>query len=1023
MSGKTRKAVLASFVLVILIASTLPLISSGPVDSETAYGGTDTSGWADVSNTIPGSGAISGNYILNGNATLTGTLTVAKDVSVNIDLNGYTIIAAVGSRVFDVTGTLIIQDYAHRSGTGVGSIMGQGTVTGNGGCIIINSGGTVNLNDIAIGSFSVDGNGGAIHVASGATLNMYGAVIGDPSAVTRSDITLEGVVNSASPWANHMSGSSGNISGGQGGGICALGTFTMYRGKICGNVSLTGTQNQGGGGLYIGSGSNVSILSGEFTNNVGNSGGAIYSNGIPTIGSEGRFVLFESNVASVGKNNGGCGNGGAIYLAKDSGSGTSPDSISFINSSFKNNISARFGGAIEIQDTTVSTINYSDCDFISNHSISQPAGALVIDNSSDSLTVNISNGSVFKDNVSGYYLDGSSNVNGKYGGGAIYFYKGNIILNLFDTEIYNNKASQGGAVYCLNQCTAAKITGGFIHDNYSTGAGGAIYVDAELTLDSNPADLSNNLVRISKNSSGGNGGAVYVAKTFKMNAGLIENNGTSGNGGAVYISSGGFTMKGGDLKYNKASNGGAIYVYRGSFLISDGSIIYNEAVGNGGAVVVESGTIQMDGGTIGYNTAGNAGAILCQADATLNGGQIIDNKATQNMDIHLKKTASSTPNLIIDGTTVRNNTLTSEDTVTINVEGGCATFTSGLIKYNLIDADGDSQLNDVAAKMSVGGTIKVIGADIVNCKVTIGDTAYLYCSSQGRLSDGNVEIGSHIEVKQYYTENSLYAFVMVPTSDSSNAISTIIDKDILTAAGVNEEDRQKWYTVWTGQSESNAISMSATISSLSGNGNVMYSVNTVTVQFTLKFDADGGSLSGEGFSSTLTFSGTGGSITFAQGSGSSTISTNGTTSSYSFTVSAIKTDYVFAGWSIGGSGTVMTNGNMNLSDLFSKDHTVTLYAHWVPIGYTIIYNPNGGSGSQMQVVTTETTVTLDSTYSGVRDGFIFVGWNTSNDGKGTHYATGQECNLGLEAGSTVILFAQWIKPSYSGSLEIGSASS
>ena len=150
------------------------------------------------------------------------------------------------------------------------------------------------------------------------------------------------------------------------------------------------------------------------------------------------------------------------------------------------------------------------------------------------------------------------------------------------------------------------------------------------------------------------------------------------------------------------------------------------------------------------------------------------------------------------------------------------------------------------------------------------------------------------------------------------------------------------------------------------------------------------------------------------------ISTNGTTHSYSFTVTATKKDYTFGGWLIGGSGTEIISSTVNLSTLFTGDYTVTLYAHWVPIGYTIIYNPNGGSGSQTQIVTSDTTVTLDSTYSGLRDGYIFIGWNTRNDGTGIHYATGQVCTFGLESGSTVILFAQWIRPSYSGSLTIGS---
>ena len=74
-------------------------------------------------------------------------------------------------------------------------------------------------------------------------------------------------------------------------------------------------------------------------------------------------------------------------------------------------------------------------------------------------------------------------------------------------------------------------------------------------------------------------------------------------------------------------------------------------------------------------------------------------------------------------------------------------------------------------------------------------------------------------------------------------------------------------------------------------------------------------------------------------------------------------------------------------------------------------------------VTESTTVILDYSYSGEKRGYIFIGWNTQSDGKGDHYATGQSHTFPYPAGSTIILYAQWIEPSYSGSLTIGSSPS
>lgn len=957
MNGKTRKAVLVSFVLVVLIASTLPLMSSDPVDSETAYGGTDTSDWVGVSNTIPGSGAISGNYILNGNATLTGTLTVAKDVSVNIDLNGYTITAAVGSRVFDVTGTLTVQDYAHKSGTGMGSIMGQGTVTGNGGCIIINSGGTVNLNDIAIESFSVDGNGGAIHVASGAILNMYGATIGDIGARTKGNISISGQVTGDDPWFNHYGSSGGNVCTGQGGGISVYGTFTMYSGSICGNVSIDRAANDGGGGLYVSSNSVVDIRSGSISYNVGNSGGAIYSDGVPTIGSGGGSVLFQGNVASVGVNDGGCGNGGAIYLGGDASA--TRLSLVFTNVSFIGNISARFGGAIEIQKIPTNTIDFKGCMFRSNHSITQDAGALVIDYNSD-ITVNMSNGSIMEGNVSGYREDGSGGVSGTLNGGAICFYQGTITLNLYDTEISNNKAKSGGAFYCRPGCTSATVTGGIIHDNYARDSGGAFFVGTSLTLGSASSDYP----KIFRNTTDGSGGAIYVASTCTMNSGSLESNVAKGNGGAIYVGSGSFTM-------------------------------------NGGSVIT--------------NQAQTAGAIYCIGDATLNGGTITDNQASSCRDIYV----GDGKNLIVDGASVRNNTLI--DRTDVIIVQGTATFVSGYIYYD------QSVGGETIAKMQVNGTVKVVSADIVNCKVIVGDSAYVYSSSEGRLPDENIELsdGKHVEVRQYYTENTLYAFVMVPIGKVDGAISGIIDETVLSSAGI--KDMGSWYSSWNVQNVETKINLTRSIDELGSvtesslSFYVMYSSNSVNVEYTLNFNLDGGSIVSPSTGFRYSIEVMDGTVSFSwPGDGNPTISINGTGLNYTVTFVAEKDGYSFGGWILGGSGSPVKEGSYNVSDLFKTDTIVTFYAKWDPTGYTIKYFQNGGSGLMINQVTESTKVILDYSYSGEKEGYIFIGWNTKSDGKGDHYATGQSHTFSYPAGSTIILYAQWIEPSYSGSLTIGS---
>ncbi len=69
---------------------------------------------------------------------------------------------------------------------------------------------------------------------------------------------------------------------------------------------------------------------------------------------------------------------------------------------------------------------------------------------------------------------------------------------------------------------------------------------------------------------------------------------------------------------------------------------------------------------------------------------------------------------------------------------------------------------------------------------------------------------------------------------------------------------------------------------------------------------------------------------------------------------------------------------------------VTLYAEWQG---TVAYNANsatsGSVPSSVTVYANGSDITL-STNTGTlaRTGYTFTGWNTSNDGTGTHYDTG-----------------------------------
>ncbi len=133
-----------------------------------------------------------------------------------------------------------------------------------------------------------------------------------------------------------------------------------------------------------------------------------------------------------------------------------------------------------------------------------------------------------------------------------------------------------------------------------------------------------------------------------------------------------------------------------------------------------------------------------------------------------------------------------------------------------------------------------------------------------------------------------------------------------------------------------------------------------------------------------------------------TMNPQASASSANLTANAfVRPGYSFAGWTTepGGGGTPYSDGQ---SYDFSAD--LTLYAQWTqnpPSDHTVTFEPNGASGSS----TTQTgagTVALDANPF-TRDGYVFAGWNTEQNGSGTPYADGADFDFAADQ----TLWAQW----------------
>lgn len=127
-----------------------------------------------------------------------------------------------------------------------------------------------------------------------------------------------------------------------------------------------------------------------------------------------------------------------------------------------------------------------------------------------------------------------------------------------------------------------------------------------------------------------------------------------------------------------------------------------------------------------------------------------------------------------------------------------------------------------------------------------------------------------------------------------------------------------------------------------------------------------------------------------------------------------KSNYTFQGWNTkaDGSGTSYRD-QQSVTNLTSPGKTITLYAQWKPMNYTIIYKGNGNTGGSMsnQVVAYDSTVNLKKN-AFTKSNYTFQGWNTRADGSGTSYRDQQSVKNLAQGGGTITLYAQWKPMNY-----------
>lgn len=110
------------------------------------------------------------------------------------------------------------------------------------------------------------------------------------------------------------------------------------------------------------------------------------------------------------------------------------------------------------------------------------------------------------------------------------------------------------------------------------------------------------------------------------------------------------------------------------------------------------------------------------------------------------------------------------------------------------------------------------------------------------------------------------------------------------------------------------------------------------------------------------------------------------------------TGYTFAGWN---TNSTSSGTSYNAGSYYTANAAATLYAMW---NRTVTYYANGGTGAPSSQTSSVSVPIIITSSTPSRDGYRFIGWNTSADGSGTSYTASQSYATG---NPNLSLYAQW----------------
>ena len=437
-----------------------------------------------------------------------------------------------------------------------------------------------------------------------------------------------------------------------GGAIATSGPLTIRAAKFVNNSC-----GNGGGAIYHYYNNHALILrvlnvtDTLFEGNTASKGGAISLGASGSaeeagVGSKANFnnCQFTNNKASA--ENGGSGNGGALYLAKFS-------TATVNGGAFTGNMADNLGGAVNSTGTSKLTI--AGTVFNSNTSKSKGGAISAYGGTTLKISAATFNGNASEaDSGSALYISGITATlsditlknNKTPGSGTIAIYSG---ANLTVTScVAEGNVAKYGAVFYADDSTLTVKKGSngvleFKNNDASAGNGGFICAAGTTTANISDAIVSGNVAK--------KGGAIICGGGVTMNltnVAFTGNQASSGvtthGGGVMMVGASNVKLQNCTIESNASSvNAGVIFANSGAVVeISNTSMIGNTSGRYGGVIYGEGATIRITGDSvINGNSAKNGGAICLfsatgeneqkiRSDLTLENVTAKDNSASGN---------------------------------------------------------------------------------------------------------------------------------------------------------------------------------------------------------------------------------------------------------------------------------------------------------------------------------------------------------------------------------------------------------